>query len=138
MLQHVHAAGAARVPSTSCFHLKEFSRMPTIIGKRQKEEDDPDSIVNLEEARADVSGLNTWQLSPGQQTGQEGIQKPQWLDTLESNDGVPHWLQAVKDALEIAKIHGALIELEKWVPTAGLAMVQIYFPSSIRYHDESI
>jgi hypothetical protein len=63
MLQHVYATGAARAPSTSCFHLKKFSRMPTIIGKRQKEEDDPDSIVNLEKVRADVSGLNTWQLS---------------------------------------------------------------------------
>ena len=65
-------------------------------------------------------------------------QKPQWLDTLDSNDKVPYWLEVVKDENEIANIHGALIELGKWVPTAGLVMIQIYFPSSLRCHDDSI
>lgn len=35
-------------------------------------------------------------------------------------------------------VHGALMELEKWVPTAGLAMVQIFFPAGLEYNDESI
>jgi hypothetical protein len=28
-----------------------------------------------------------------------------------------------------------LKELEKWVPTAGLAMLQIFFPGTLRYED---
>ncbi|GAW14634.1 hypothetical protein ANO14919_040370 [Xylariales sp. No.14919] len=35
-------------------------------------------------------------------------------------------------------VHGALIGLEKWVPTAGLAMVQIFFPTGLKYNDESV
>jgi hypothetical protein len=31
-----------------------------------------------------------------------------------------------------------LIELDKWVPTAGLAMVQIFSPAGLKYADESI
>ena len=30
------------------------------------------------------------------------------------------------------------MELEKWVPTAGLALVQIFFPSGLEYNDASI
>ncbi|RBR18751.1 uncharacterized protein FIESC28_05892 [Fusarium coffeatum] len=35
-------------------------------------------------------------------------------------------------------VHGALMELEKWVPNAGLSMVQIFFPTGLQYHDEAI
>ncbi|KAI1159423.1 hypothetical protein F5B18DRAFT_587337 [Nemania serpens] len=35
-------------------------------------------------------------------------------------------------------VHGALMGLEKWVPTAGLAMVQIFFPAGLNYNDASI
>ncbi|KAM0346553.1 hypothetical protein ACHAO7_011747 [Fusarium culmorum] len=35
-------------------------------------------------------------------------------------------------------VHGALIELEKWVPNAGLSMVQVFFPSGLQYHDEAV
>jgi hypothetical protein len=37
-----------------------------------------------------------------------------------------------------SNVHGALIELEKWVPTAGLAMVQVFFPAGLKYNSESI
>ncbi|POS68715.1 hypothetical protein DHEL01_v212891 [Diaporthe helianthi] len=35
-------------------------------------------------------------------------------------------------------VHGALIELEKWVPTAGLAMLEVFFPQGLRYRDEAV
>ncbi|KAH7174828.1 uncharacterized protein B0J16DRAFT_349244 [Fusarium flagelliforme] len=35
-------------------------------------------------------------------------------------------------------VHGALMELEKWVPNAGLSMVQTFFPAGLQYHDEAI
>lgn len=35
-------------------------------------------------------------------------------------------------------VHGALIELEKWVPTAGLAMLDVFFPRGIEYSDEVV
>ncbi|KAM0198526.1 hypothetical protein ACHAPI_004053 [Fusarium lateritium] len=35
-------------------------------------------------------------------------------------------------------VHGALVELEKWVPNAGLSMVQVFFPGGLQYHDEAI
>ncbi|KAG8156853.1 hypothetical protein KVR01_013266 [Diaporthe batatas] len=35
-------------------------------------------------------------------------------------------------------VHGALIELEKWVPTAGLAMLEVFFPQGLRYTDEAV
>lgn len=35
-------------------------------------------------------------------------------------------------------VHGALIELEKWVPAAGLAMLEVFFPWGLRYSDEVV
>ncbi|KAI0203079.1 hypothetical protein F4808DRAFT_51558 [Astrocystis sublimbata] len=35
-------------------------------------------------------------------------------------------------------VHGALMGLEKWVPTAGLVMVQIFFPAGLTYNEASI
>ncbi|KAI8930953.1 hypothetical protein NX059_011968 [Plenodomus lindquistii] len=40
--------------------------------------------------------------------------------------------------LQATGVHGALIELEKIVPTAGLAMVQVFFPTGLQYNDASI
>lgn len=130
MLQNVHAAGAARTASTSRFHLKKFSRKPTIIGKRQKIQDDLDSDANLEEAQADISELSKWRQSmPG------AIEMPKWLSTMDSKDGVPKWLEPTRNELDIANVHGALMELEKWVPTAGLSMLQTFFPASLQYSE---
>ncbi|KAK7728875.1 hypothetical protein SLS63_006483 [Diaporthe eres] len=38
----------------------------------------------------------------------------------------------------IGGVHGALIELEKWVPTAGLAMLGVFFPRGLSYNDEAV
>lgn len=35
-------------------------------------------------------------------------------------------------------VHGALIELEKWVPAAGLAMLEVFFPQGLGYSDEAV
>lgn len=57
----------------------------------------------------------------------------------ERKDGVPAWLEPLRvKQNEIANIHGALKELERWLPTAGLAMIQIFFPTSLRYEDDHI
>ncbi|KAM0438579.1 hypothetical protein ACHAPT_001331 [Fusarium lateritium] len=91
---------------------------------------------------------------------------PQWLTSMSEEDGIPKWLNAQKpergeqtvsdttahstpalfetgeerrqDIIYAAGVHGALMELEKWVPTAGLSMLQIFFPVGLQYHDESI
>ncbi|KAI0838238.1 hypothetical protein F5Y06DRAFT_287346 [Hypoxylon sp. FL0890] len=91
---------------------------------------------------------------------------PRWLASMDSSDGVPKWLEPVKpvqltrstppaspflsricrwstahnkepnEMIYAVGVHGALIELEKWVPTAGLAMIQIFFPGRLKYNDE--
>jgi hypothetical protein len=43
-----------------------------------------------------------------------------------------------KGIIYAPNVHGALIELEKWVPTAGLAMVQMFFPTGLKYREERI
>jgi len=127
MLQNVYAAGKVREPGASNFHLTKFARMPTIIGKRQKFMDDLDATVDLDAATADISPLSEWLQSFQRQTGP--VRMPKWLDSMERKYGVPTWLEPMGgDENEIANVHGALKELEKWVPTAGLAMLLIYFP----------
>lgn len=139
MLQNIFAAGKSRDPSTSNFHMTKFSRMPTIIGKRQSFRDDIDSVVDLDEAKSDVSDLSQWLQNLDQQTLCKNLQMPKWLDSMKRQDGVPAWLEPLSaEKIEIANIHGALQELEKWVPTAGLAMLQVFFPTSLRYEDSHI
>jgi hypothetical protein len=139
MLQNVYAAGKARDPSASNFHCVKFASMPTIIGSRQPFKDDDDSFVDLQAAVSDVSDLTEWLQSLNQQTQRRDVQIPLWLDSMEAKDGVPAWLEPLKpDQNKVANIHGALKELEKWVPGAGLALIQIFFPTSLRYEDDHI
>jgi hypothetical protein len=139
MMQNVHAAGKTRDPGTANFHFSKFNRMPTIIGKRQRFKDDVDSLVNLDDALVDVSDLSEWLENCRGQTNPEEIQRPKWIDSMERKDGVPTWLEPLRvKPNKIANIHGALKELEKWVPTAGLAMIQVFFPSSLHYRDDRI
>jgi hypothetical protein len=138
MLQNVYAAGKARDPSTADFHLTKFSRMPTIIGKRRKVRDDLDSNADLIEAEAELSELSEWQENFHLKKDPEEHQMPKWLDSMQSRDGAPAWLEALRNDDEIANVNGALMELEKWVPTAGLAMVQVFFPGGLQYQKEAI
>ena len=43
-----------------------------------------------------------------------------------------------KDIVYASGVHGALMELEKWVPSAGLAMIQMFFPQGLSYNDAAI
>ncbi|OBT52509.1 hypothetical protein VE04_08527 [Pseudogymnoascus sp. 24MN13] len=133
MLQNVYAAGKARHPSTADLYLKPFSRMPTIIGKRHpwKADETASADVNLDDALSDVNPLSEWAKGNVKEI-------PKWLDSMEKGDGLPAWLvplEGPEKELQIANTVGALRELEKWVPTAGLAMLQIYFPDDLRFED---
>jgi hypothetical protein len=139
MLQNIYAAGKARDPSTANFHLTKFSRMPTIIGKRQSFKDDVDSTVDLAKAESEISDISEWLRSLEQCTKSKDMHMPKWLDSMEQKDGVPAWLKPLRAKQNnIANIHGALQELEKWVPTAGLAMMQTFFPESLRYREDRV
>jgi hypothetical protein len=136
MVQNIHAAGSARKPSTMDLHLTPFARMPTIIGKRQRIKEVESADVDLESTDSELSLLREW-AKP-----QADIQMPVWLESNAREDGMPEWLVPLPNdrdgRLKVENIHGALIELEKWVPTAGLAMLQTFFPSGLHYKDQSV
>ena len=156
MLQNIYAAGKSREPSASDFHLKKFSRAPTIIGKRKTYEDDHDADVDLEEDLKNLEDVSKWASGKSSTEGaksevltaHETIPMPRWLASMSKDDGAPDWLEAIKpehahantedSTIYASNVHGALMELEKWVPTAGLAMVQVFFPMGLKYREESI
>ncbi|KAI1407755.1 hypothetical protein F5Y13DRAFT_205672 [Hypoxylon sp. FL1857] len=175
MLQNIFAAGTPRQPETSNFHISRFSRAPTIIGRREDYEDDPDSKVNLEEDLEQLADIAVWASEkppPAPRSHNSSPTKastmPQWLSSMDDSDGVPRWLEPLKPVhltssapsachfmsriwrcsaahinqqnkvIYAVGVHGALIELEKWVPTAGLAMTQVFFPRGLKYNDEAI
>lgn len=61
---------------------------------------------------------------------------------MSEKDGAPEWLISLKPQndriIYAVGVHGALMELEKWVPTAGLAMMQMFFPAGLKYNDEAV
>ena len=137
MLQNIYTAGVEREARTSDFHLAEYAPMPTIIGKRWPvREDDEDSFVSRESTLEEVSELSIWL----ERNGDDKI--PPWLDSMDGSHGMPLWLVPLSkrpgDGAQIENVHGALMELERWVPTAGLAMLQVFFPTGLSYKDESI
>jgi hypothetical protein len=137
MLQNIYAAGAEREPSTSDIHLTKYSPVPTIVGKRRPvPKDDEDAGVELDDNKAKFSELSDW-------TKREGDDKiPDWLDSMDGSHGMPEWLIPLSNRPEgnekIENVHGALMELERWVPTAGVAMLQIFFPAGLSYKDEAV
>jgi hypothetical protein len=60
------------------------------------------------------------------------------LETMSKAEGVPDWLEPTSNANEILRVQGALKELEKWVPSAGLALLHVFFPGSLTYADENV
>lgn len=188
MLQNVLAAGMPRAAAASNFHLTEFARAPTIIGRRDYQEDDADANVNLEEDLHQLTDIATWAsekpetpsaLTHGSNSAPpaDAPSMPRWLSSMSKSDGVPIWLEPLqpdrssqaiasdpppslhsllrsriqrwysstddpdkqnKPIIYAIGVQGALMELEKWVPTAGLALVQIFFPVALQYNDESI
>ncbi|KAH7014237.1 uncharacterized protein B0I36DRAFT_255149 [Microdochium trichocladiopsis] len=159
MVQNVLAAGAPRHPSASGLHLRSFERAPTIIGRRESYVDDTDASVDLDRTNAELASLAAWASQPPLRHSSDSHKPaaastmppmPAWLQTMSSEDGVPSWLEAKQpssqgktieeggDVVYATGVHGALMELEKWVPTAGLAMVQVFFPGGLEYNDASI
>ncbi|KAJ4007944.1 hypothetical protein NW766_009756 [Fusarium irregulare] len=127
---------------------------------------DPDQVrQELSDLEAWVSSPTK---RPGDAVDEPGSQKltpsPSWITSMSEKDGTPDWLRAIQPtftepsgtqaAQSSAKktwnpfkprkviyangVHGALMELEKWVPNTGLSMVQIFFPTGLQYHDEAI
>ncbi|KAI0865612.1 hypothetical protein F4860DRAFT_258739 [Xylaria cubensis] len=166
MLQNTFAAGTSREPGASDFHITPFPRASTIIGRREKHDhkDDPDAEVNLEDALQELADVKAWAMEEpipsNVHTKNTGLLMPQWLDTMTVEDGLPTWLEPLEPEVNDGAtsdlksattrndhgkvivyaegVLGALMGLEKWVPTAGLAMVQIFFPAGLSYSDESI
>ncbi|KAE8151309.1 hypothetical protein BDV25DRAFT_152779 [Aspergillus avenaceus] len=135
MLQNIHAAGRPRHSSAFDIHLTQYAPMPTIIGKRQAVKDDPDAHVELDATMDELSEVSEW-------LKKEDSGIPEWLDQMDGSHKMPAWLVPLSNRPggkdEIENVQGALMELERWVPTAGLAMLQIFFPSGLCYKDESI
>jgi hypothetical protein len=163
MLQNVFAAGTRRRPAASGFHLEPFERAPTIIGRSERFQDDEDAEVDFDEEGRQFADLAAWapaKLAPTMETKEVPPGMPPWLTSMAKEDGVPDWLEPLRAEVSTsdssqskerdtkepdsggiiyaAGVHGALMELEKWVPTAGLAMVQIFFPAGLKYSDESV
>ena len=134
MIHNVLAAGATRSSSTTGLQLSIFKRMPTITGKSTDFEDDINAEVDLNQASQDVLPLKEW---VGPQKAKRNLM-PAWLTSMKSEDGVPEWLEPVQTTKKIIRVHGALKELEKWVPGAGLAMIKVFFPTRLEYDDGNI
>lgn len=45
---------------------------------------------------------------------------------------------AQESVVHVSGVQGALIELEKWVPTAGLTLLDTFFPGGLAYNDAAI
>jgi hypothetical protein len=134
MIQNVHAAGAARDPATAGLQMTKFNRKESIVGKYLPFEDDADDNVDLAAALASVAPLQKWM----KDDKCDSNKTPSWLGTMEKKEGVPEWLEPAQSESEVLRVQGALKELEKWVPTAGLALLHVFFPGNIQYADENV
>lgn len=77
--------------------------------------------------------------TPGPAEHENGgrLVSPTWVSNIR---GSGFWNRPTKEVVVRAGggVHAALIELEKWVPTAGLAMLEVFFPQGLRYSEEAI
>ncbi|KAI2613256.1 hypothetical protein GGR54DRAFT_330172 [Hypoxylon sp. NC1633] len=133
MTQNIYAAGAVRGQATTGLKIKKSSRIPTIVGRRINITDDPNSDVDVDEAKKDIDPINEWL-----DQGHHADKMPPWLNSMTERDGTPGWLRPASDQERVSRTQGALKELEKWVPGAGLALLKIYFPGNLDYDDRSI
>ena len=132
MLQNAYAAGAVRGSSTSGMKLNPFERTTTILGRSLDFEDDKDAEPGYRQVDEDFAPLKEWLKAPTSQT------MPQWLESMDIGDGLPEWLEPAAQGEAVIRTHGALKELEKWVPGAGLAMLNVFFPTSFGYDDSRV
>lgn len=132
MLQNVYAAGTTRNLDTSGLRLRPFGRKATIVGRSLSFKDDENADVDIQQIDDDIKPLKDWLVAPTLD------QMPPWLESMDINDGAPDWLEPVTQPGAVLRVHGALKELEKWVPGAGLAMIQVFFPTSFVYDDSRV
>ncbi|KAK8070417.1 hypothetical protein PG997_010620 [Apiospora hydei] len=135
MLQNAYAAGAKRPSSTTGIQLRPFQRMPTITGKSAEVPYEPDATVDIEAAGRDVQPLEAWM---GSLKTPHPQKMPGWLESMAKTDGVPDWLEPAQTPADIIRVHGALKELEKWVPGAGLALIKIFFPAKLDFEEDNV
>lgn len=164
MLQNIYAAGNTRQPGALNLHLTPFARAPIIVGRRRPYADDSDADVNLDAESQNLEELSAWLSSKAESQQPQGElkttpQMPKWLATMSRDDGIPSWLEPIKPitvarastwnkppissaktpkVIQAIGVHGALIELEKWIPAAGLSLVNIFFPGNLEYLDSNI
>ncbi|RYO97401.1 hypothetical protein DL765_011245 [Monosporascus sp. GIB2] len=84
-------AGTPRKPSASNFHLFEFSRAPTIVGRREDYKDDADADVNvnLDEDLEGLDAISRWAIG-------KPTQMPQNTDgTPTTASPMPRWLASM-------------------------------------------
>ena len=145
MLQNILAAAKPRSPATANVHTTRYSRAAIIIGLRNSYDYSTGAEKDVKKAEDSLAAVVAW-ISQSQQAPFSTARNqpmPQWLASMSKEDGAPVWLQTIKPengaaVTYSAGVHGALIELEKWVPTAGLAMVQVFFPLGLVYNDSAI
>lgn len=183
MLQNLIAAGASRNPEAGNFHLRKSRRVPAIIGRRQPYKDEPNAVVDLQDAEDSLGEVTLWASEVPQARIPNFIPEqkdqprpmPRWLESMSREDGTPDWLEPVRPSeppatvsitkapascilkmlsylrrhahdsaspnerlVHAAGVHGALIEVEKWVPTAGFAMLDMFFPKGLSYNDDAV
>lgn len=61
-----------------------------------------------------------------------------WLKSMDTNDGAPDWLEPVTQPGAVVRVHRAIKESEIWVPGPGLAMIQVFFPTTFVYDDSLV
>ncbi|RYP27936.1 hypothetical protein DL767_007463 [Monosporascus sp. MG133] len=103
---------------------RKASPMPRWLASMSKEDGVPSWLEPLKPNHVNQPTSNTQRASP---SFKSGIRRWFAVDNNKRND-----------IIYAVGVQGALIELEKWVPTAGLAMAQIFFPGGLKYNDEGM
>lgn len=145
MLHNIVAAGVTRNPSTLNIHMTKYARVATIIGKREVYQDNPPVEVDSTQKIRDSASITDYasydeKITPTNSVTTTVVSGE--LSPISKEHDIPDWLgpdrtKSTEYCVDDG-VHGALMELEKWVPTAGLAMVQMFFPSGLKYNDAAI
>lgn len=105
---------------------KEIAQMPSWLASMSREDGVPSWLEPRQPKRAKQPTINTGSIlaSPNMPSS---IRR-RFINENNTRHSIIH----------APGVHGALMELEKWVPTAGLAMVQVFFAEGLRYNEEGM
>lgn len=118
----------ARMPSVTGEKKDQSRRMPRWLESMSREDGVPDWLVAVRPQAVAASADSEAQPSSILTGLFQNIRK-----CREGNHSAQESTVYVKGG-----VHGALIELEKWVPTAGLAMLGVFFPQGLAYNDQAV